>query len=60
MFKLKNIEYIIICIFIVLICLPFLQVRFNVRFMGNNLLNGRLWAYLVIIIIVINDYKILL
>ena len=60
MFRLKNIECIIICIFIVLICLPFLQVRFNVRFMGNNLLNGRLWAYLVIIIIVINDYKILL
>ena len=60
MFKLKNIEYIIICIFIVLICLPFLQVQFNIRIMGNNLLNGRLWAYLVIIIIVINDYKILL
>ena len=60
MFKLKNIEYIIICIFIVLICLPFLQVQFNIRFMGNNLLNGRLWAYFVIIIIVINDSKILL
>lgn len=60
MIKLKNIECIIICIFIIIMCLPFLQVQFNIRFMGYNLLNRRLWAYLVIIIIVINDYKILL
>lgn len=60
MIKFKNIECIIICIFIIIMCLQFLQVQFNIRFMGYNLLNHRLWAYLVIMIIVINDYKILL
>ncbi len=60
MIKLKNIECIIICIFIMIMSLPFLQVQFNIRFMGYNLLNRRLWAYLVIMIIIINDYKILL
>ena len=60
MIKLKNLECIIICIFIMIMSLPFLQVQFNIRFMGYNLLNRRLWAYLAIIIIVINDFKILL
>ncbi len=59
MLKWKNIECMVVCIFIVVTILNFIPTRFNIRLFGYNLLNARLWAYITIIFIVVGDRKIL-
>lgn len=60
MIRWRNIECLIICIFIILTVIAFLQDIFNIRFLGANVFNARLWAYISIGVIALSDIKALL
>jgi len=55
----KNIECIVVSIFLAMIILSPITLSFNFRLFGYNLLNARLWAYITIIVIIMGDFKIL-
>lgn len=57
--RIKNVELIIFGLFIFLEILSFISIAIPVRFAGQNVLNYRLWANLLLIIIIFTDSKIL-
>ena len=60
MIRWRDIELLIVCVFIILTIIAFLQDYLNIRFSGANLLNIRLWAYFTIGVIALSDVKVFL
>lgn len=56
--RLKRLEILIVCIFLFLELASFIGLAFPLRVFGQNVLNHRLWAYLVMAMILLKDYRV--
>lgn len=51
----RNIELFVVCVFLLLTIVEFIQVAVQIRIFGPNLLHPRIWQYLVLFVILVGN-----